>query len=82
MRMECGWYCGRVWPSQPTIATLKHGFGDPFDTLRSRNHQLVQFNVIYRSMVLFLFEKVINFPWIALQVIFNIYKKNIGYLKK
>jgi len=43
---------------------------------------LVQFNVIYRSMVLFLFEKLINFPWIAIQVILNIYKKNIGYLKK
>jgi len=25
-------------------------------------------------MVLFLFEKLINFPWIAIQVIFNIYK--------
>jgi len=25
---------------QPMITTLKHGFGDPFDTLRSRNHQL------------------------------------------
>jgi len=35
-----GWYCGRVWPSQPMITTLKHGFGDPFDSLRSRNHQL------------------------------------------
>jgi len=36
---------------------------------------LVQFNVIYRSMVLFLIEKVVHFSWIAVQVIFNIYKK-------
>jgi len=49
---------------------------------RTIHISLVQFNVIYRSMVLFLFEKLINFPWKAIQVIFNIYKKNIRYFKK
>jgi len=77
-----GWYCGRVWPSQPLITTLKHGFGDPLIPYDREIISLVQFNVLYRSMVLFLFEQLINFPWIAVQVMFNVYKKNIWYLEK